>query len=125
LEGNYNWEGRGNLTNFMQKAQDAGIFINLRIGPYVCAEWTYGGLPAWLGQKEGIKFRQTNPVWQPAMEKWFNVVVKQMADGHFFATQGGPIVLVQVENELPPSDLEYVDVSTYNTQEKKRATHAC
>lgn len=108
IEGKYDWSGRGNLTNFMQMARDSGIFVNLRIGPYVCAEWTYGGLPAWLGQKPGVAFRQTNAVWQPAMEKWFRTVVDQMAAGKFFATQGGPIVLVQVENELPKTDTEYV-----------------
>ena len=93
---------------FMEMASSAGIFVNLRIGPYVCAEWTYGGLPAWLGQKEGVAFRQTNAVWQPAMEKWFNTIVSLMARGNFFATQGGPIVLVQVENELPATDKSYV-----------------
>ena len=72
-------------------------------------EWTYGGIPAWLGQKPGVAFRQTNKVWQPAMEKFFNVVVKRMADGKFFATQGGPIVLMQVENELPKTDMTYVE----------------
>lgn len=96
LENQYDWSGRGNLTQFMEMASSAGIFVNLRIGPYVCAEWTYGGLPAWLGQKDGVAFRQTNAVWQPAMEKWFNKVVSVMAQGNFFATQGGPIVLVQV-----------------------------
>ena len=89
-------------------ASDAGIFVNLRIGPYVCAEWTYGGLPAWLGQKEGVAFRETNAIWQPAMEKWFNTIVTLMSAGKFFATQGGPIVLVQVENELPSTDKGYV-----------------
>ena len=108
VEGEYDWSGRGNLTKFMSMAGDAGIFVNLRIGPYVCAEWTYGGLPAWLGQKPGVAFRQTNAIWQPAMEKWFKVVIDQMAAGKFFATQGGPIVLVQVENELPKTDMRYV-----------------
>ena len=108
-EGVYNWQGRGNLTLFMSKAAAAGIFVNLRIGPYVCAEWTYGGLPAWLGLKPGVEFRKTNAVWQPAMEKWFNTVIDRMAAGNFFATQGGPIVLVQVENELYGPDLPYVE----------------
>lgn len=89
-------------------SQPCSLGLDGRIGPYVCAEWTYGGLPAWLGQKPGVAFRQSNPIWQPAMEKWFNVIVKQMASGKFFATQGGPIVLVQVENELPKTDLTYV-----------------
>jgi beta-galactosidase GanA len=42
IEGNYDWTGRGNLTDFMARATTAGLFVNLRIGPYVCAEWTYG-----------------------------------------------------------------------------------
>ena len=75
---------------------------------YVCAEWTYGGIPAWLGQKDGVLFRQTNAVWQPSMEAWFNKVVTLMAEGSFFATQGGPIVLLQVENELPKTDMSCV-----------------
>jgi len=43
------------------------------------------------------------------MEKWFNTIVQRMAAGRFFATQGGPIMLVQVENELPKSDESYVE----------------
>ena len=97
-----------NLTLFMEEASAAGLFVNLRIGPYVCAEWTYGGIPAWLGQKEGVKFRQTNAVWQPAMKSFFNEIIGLMAKGMFFASQGGPIMLVQVENELPKTDMTYV-----------------
>lgn len=108
LENQYNWAGRGNLTQFVSMAAASGLFVNLRVGPYVCAEWTYGGIPAWLGQKPGVAFRQTNPVWQPAMQKWFTVVVDRMAAAGLFATQGGPIVLVQVENELPGTDEGYV-----------------
>jgi beta-galactosidase GanA len=88
--------GQKNLTLFVQKAAAAGLFVNLRVGPYVCAEWSYGGLPAWLGLKPGVAFRQTNAVWQPAMERWFRTVVALMAAGRLFAPQGGPIVLVQV-----------------------------
>ena len=102
------WHGRANLTDFVARAASSGLFVNLRIGPYVCAEWTYGGLPAWLGLKPGVRFRQSNPIWQPAMEAWFNVVVRAMSAARLFATQGGPIVLVQVENELPRTDMAYV-----------------
>ena len=98
----------GNLTLFMTEAAAAGLFVNLRIGPYVCAEWTYGGIPAWLGQKPGVAFRQTKAVWQKYMEKFFNTVIERMAAGRFFASQGGPIMLVQVENELPSTDIPYV-----------------
>jgi beta-galactosidase GanA len=107
-EDTLDWGGRANLTDFVQRAAKANLFVNLRIGPYVCAEWTYGGIPAWLGLKPGVRFRQSNPIWQTAMERWFNVVVGAMAKARLFATQGGPIVLVQVENELQPTDVAYV-----------------
>ena len=108
VEGQIDWSGRANLTDFVRRAASAGLFVNLRIGPYVCAEWTYGGIPAWLGLKPGVAFRQTNKLWQDAMEKWFALVVRRMAEASLFATSGGPIVLVQVENELQPTDKDYV-----------------
>eukprot|EP00966_Prymnesium_polylepis_P328730 7384501-Prymnesium_polylepis.3 len=67
VEGEFNFAGRGDLSEFVGRAGKAGMFVNLRVGPYVCAEWTYGGLPTWLGLKPGVAFRQTNAVWQPAM----------------------------------------------------------
>ena len=109
VEGEFNFAGRGDLSEFVGRAGKAGMFVNLRVGPYVCAEWTYGGLPTWLGLKPGVAFRQTNAVWQPAMAKFFNSIVDRMAAGRHFATQGGPIVLVQVENELPVTDKTYVE----------------
>jgi hypothetical protein len=53
VEGQYNFEGNANLTDFVRRAASYGLFANLRIGPYACAEWSYGGLPAWLGEKPG------------------------------------------------------------------------
>ena len=107
VEGQIDWSGRANLTDFVRRAASAGLFVNLRIGPYVCAEWTYGGIRR-LGLKPGVAFRQTNKLWQDAMEKWFALVVRRMAEASLFATSGGPIVLVQVENELQPTDKDYV-----------------
>lgn len=68
MEGVYNWGQpdtayNGNLTLFMEEASSYGIFVNLRIGPYVCAEWTYGGIPAWLGQKPGTP-RAAQTLWR-------------------------------------------------------------
>lgn len=108
VEGQGYWEDNGDLAKFVEMAAAQGLFVNLRVGPYVCAEWTYGGLPHWLGLKEGVKFRQTNAIWQNAMEKFFTEVIERMAQRQLFSTQGGPIVLVQIENELPATDLGYV-----------------
>ena len=46
------------------------MFVTLRIGPYVCAEWDNGGLPVWLGFKEGMQFREVNGPWQTAVQHW-------------------------------------------------------
>jgi len=81
--------------------------VNLRIGPYVCAEWTYGGIPVWVGLKPGAKMRCTNKAWQDAMQAWFQTVVAKAAP--FFAPNGGPVVMVQVENELHTDDTAYVN----------------
>ncbi|CAE7808748.1 BGAL5, partial [Symbiodinium sp. KB8] len=82
-------------------------FVNLRIGPYVCAEWTYGGVPVWLGLKPGMRLRSSEGPWQAAMQGWFQRVVDVARP--FFAARGGPIVMVQVENELHGDDMAYVD----------------
>lgn len=103
------WSGNANFTDFIGRCASRGLFVYLRIGPYVCAEWTYGGVPLWLAQKEGIRFRETNPLWQDAMQAFFDAVVTRTAAAHQFAPQGGPVMLVQVENELQPTDRPYVD----------------
>ncbi|KAH3746266.1 Beta-galactosidase 5 [Pelomyxa schiedti] len=101
LEGQFYWEGNANLTHFVKLCGEHNLFVNLRIGPYVCAEWDYGGIPVWVGFKEGIKFRTSNDEWCSLMTLWFNRVVTMLRP--LFATHGGPIVLVQVENELGSS----------------------
>eukprot|EP01084_Bolivina_argentea_P107316 191874_1 len=63
----YNYEGRANLTGFLEMAAEVGIFVNLRIGPYVCAEWSFGGLPTWLLHVPGIVFRGDNQPWENYM----------------------------------------------------------
>lgn len=81
--------------------------MNLRIGPYVCAEWTYGGFPAWLGFRRGLAFRDANSQFQSLVEGWFDRVVDELYP--YFPQRGGPVVLVQVENELEGASQEYVD----------------
>ncbi|KAI8616364.1 glycosyl hydrolases family 35-domain-containing protein [Chytriomyces sp. MP71] len=85
-EGVYDFEtGFANLPLFLKLAQEAGLQIVLRIGPYVCAEWNYGGFPTWLLEK---------PAMAGFVKKTLEVV------DPYLGTQGGPIVLLQVENEF-------------------------
>ena len=100
------WSGRGNLTLFLDAIADAGLFANLRIGPYVCAEWDYGGIPTWLAYKDNVRFRSYNEVWRDAVQQWFVEVIGQTRS--YWADRGGPIVLAQVENELNGADPRYV-----------------
>lgn len=83
----------------MKTVQEAGLFLHLRIGPYACAEWNYGGFPLWLHFIPGIQFRTTNDPFKKEMEIFLAKIVNLMKEENLFASQGGPIILAQVENE--------------------------
>ncbi|KAJ7978317.1 Beta-galactosidase [Quillaja saponaria] len=76
-----------------------GLYVHLRIGPYICAEWNFGGFPVWLKFVPGISFRTDNEPFKSAMQKFTQKIVQLMKDNNFFESQGGPIILSQIENE--------------------------
>jgi hypothetical protein len=94
--------GRRDLPLFLTKAAHHGLFVYLRPGPYVCAEWDYGGLPVWLHGIEGMSFRTSAPAWKVEAERWLKKVVSVIDP--FLARNGGPVMLMQIENELWPGD---------------------
>jgi len=97
-KGVYDFEtGNRNLSLFLTVIQEAGLFVNLRIGPYVCAEWILGGIPMWLKNEPGIIFRTYNEIWLDAMKKFVTDVVRLVEP--FLARNGGPIIMLQIENE--------------------------
>lgn len=100
------FSGRANLSRFLEEAAKAGLFVNLRIGPYVCAEWNYGGLPAWLNQVPNISFRSHNAAWENAMLKFIQTILDYVEP--YLAKNGGPIILAQIENEYNGNDQQYV-----------------
>ncbi|CAF1034774.1 unnamed protein product [Rotaria sordida] len=99
--------GRANLSRFLQEATNAGLFVNLRIGPYVSAEWTYGGLPVWLNQIPNISFRSNNEPWKRLMKQFILTIIDYVTP--YLAKNGGPIILAQIENEYNGNDQGYVD----------------
>ena len=101
----YDFTGPANLPWFIEKAAEAGLFVNLRIGPYVCAEWNYGGLPVWLNSIPGMSLRSDSPVWEKEMEQFVTDITK--ITEKYLARNGGPIILAQIENEYHWS--EYMD----------------
>ncbi|CAI5708192.1 unnamed protein product [Peronospora destructor] len=83
--GVFNFEGNANITKLYQLAAEVGLFLHVRFGPYVCAEWSNGDLPMWLNWVPGMKVRSSNAPWQR-----------------------GPIIMAQIENELEPHEVENI-----------------
>ncbi|KAG2718163.1 hypothetical protein I3760_03G207900 [Carya illinoinensis] len=104
--GNYYFEDRYDLVKFIKVVQQAGLYVHLRIGPYVCAEWNFGGFPVWLKYVPGIAFRTDNGPFKAAMQKFTEKIVSMMKAEKLFETQGGPIILSQIENEYGPVEWE-------------------
>ncbi|RVW43989.1 Beta-galactosidase 15 [Vitis vinifera] len=99
LRRQYDFSGNLDLIRFIQTIQAEGLYAVLRIGPYVCAEWTYGGFPMWLHNMPGIEFRTANKVFMNEMQNFTTLIVDMVKQEKLFASQGGPIIIAQIENE--------------------------
>ncbi|KAJ8782678.1 hypothetical protein J1605_009997 [Eschrichtius robustus] len=95
--GRYEFTGDHDVEHFIQLAHELGLLVILRPGPYICAEWDMGGLPAWLLEKESIVLRSCDPDYLAAVDKWLGVLLPKMRP--LLYQNGGPIITVQVENE--------------------------
>ncbi|XP_064613808.1 beta-galactosidase-like [Liolophura sinensis] len=96
--GNYDFTGKRNLEQFLQIAQDVGLVVILRPGPYICAEWDFGGLPAWLlKDSPNMVVRTMDRDYIAAVDRWLNVLLPIVRP--YLYSNGGPIITVQVENE--------------------------
>ncbi|KAK9697308.1 hypothetical protein RND81_08G029000 [Saponaria officinalis] len=95
----YDFNGNNDLIRFIKTIQDAGLYAILRIGPYACAEWNYGGFPVWLHNLPGIELRTANKVFMDEMKIFTTLIVDMAKEEKLFASQGGPIILAQIENE--------------------------
>lgn len=103
----YDFDGRNDLVRFIKTVAEAGLYAHLRIGPYVCAEWNYGGFPLWLHFIPGIKFRTNNAPFKAEMQRFTTKIVEMMKEENLFASQGGPIILSQIENEYGNVESSY------------------
>ena len=107
-EGVYDFTGNNDIRAFCKLAQKHGMYVIVRPGPYVCAEWEMGGLPWWLLKKKDIRLREQDPYFMERVRLFELEVGKQLADLQI--TRGGNIIMVQVENEYGSygKDKEYV-----------------
>ena len=96
-EGKFDFTGNNDVAAFCRLAQKNGMYVIVRPGPYVCAEWEMGGLPWWLLKKKDIRLREQDPYFMQRVEIFEKEVGKQMAP--LTIQNGGPIIMVQVENE--------------------------
>jgi hypothetical protein len=95
--GVYDFSDGLDIRRFLDIAHELGLYVILRIGPYICAETNYGGLPAWLRDVPGIRMRTDNEPFLREMEQWVRLLCDYVRP--YFAPQGGPIILAQIENE--------------------------
>jgi beta-galactosidase len=95
--GAYNWSDQADAAEFCRIAQEEGLWVILRPGPYACAEWDGGGLPWWLLKNPGIHLRSLDPAFMNASRAWLKEVGRVLGSQQI--THGGPILLVQAENE--------------------------
>ena len=93
----FDFTGNNDVAAFCRLAQKNGMYVIVRPGPYVCAEWEMGGLPWWLLKKKDIRLRELDPFFMDRVRKFEKEVGKQLAP--LTIQNGGPIIMVQVENE--------------------------
>jgi beta-galactosidase len=95
--GSYDFTGWRDVARFIELAGEQRLDVIVRPGPYICAEWDLGGLPAWLLADPTRRLRCLDPGYLASVDRWFDVLIPRLAP--FLAGAGGPIVAVQVENE--------------------------
>lgn len=95
--GEFDFSGQNDISRFCRLAQQQGMYVIVRPGPYVCSEWEMGGLPWWLLKKEDIALRSNDPYFIERVRLFMHEVGRQLADQQI--SRGGNIIMVQVENE--------------------------
>ena len=96
-EGQFDFTDNNDVAEFCRLAQKNGMYVIVRPGPYVCAEWEMGGLPWWLLKKKDIRLRERDPYFMERVKIFEQKVGEQLAP--LTIQNGGPIIMVQVENE--------------------------
>ncbi|KAJ3664575.1 hypothetical protein Zmor_000131 [Zophobas morio] len=91
----------GNIGRFLSIAQEEDLLVILRPGPFICAEWEWGGFPSWL-LRESMRVRTSDETYMKYVERYFNQLLPVLAEYQF--TNGGSVIAFQVENEYGYAD---------------------
>jgi beta-galactosidase len=95
--GEFRLDGGLDLPRFLELAAAEGLYVLLRPGPYICAEWEGGGLPSWLLAEDGIELRSRDPRFLAAVDGYLAALLPPLKP--YLSTDGGPVIAVQLENE--------------------------
>jgi beta-galactosidase GanA len=106
--GQWDFSGGNDLAAFIRTAERLGLWVIVRPGPYACAEWDFGGLPIWLLRTPDIRVRCSDPRYIAACESYVLKIAEVIRD--LQVHRGGPVLMVQVENEYGSfgNDREYM-----------------
>lgn len=96
-EGMFDFDGMKNVFHFIELAQKEGLYVILRPSPYICAEWEFGGLPAWLLKEKQIRLRTDDPIFLEKIDHYYAHLIPKLLP--YQITEGGPVLMMQVENE--------------------------
>lgn len=96
-KGVFDFNGMLDLVQFLKTAQEIGLYAIVRPGPYICAEWDFGGLPAWLLKDQNIRLRCSNPAYMSHVSDFYHELLQRLAPMQI--TNGGNIIAMQIENE--------------------------
>ena len=95
-QGEFCWQGQLDIEHFLDLAQDLGLYAIVRPSPFICAEWEFGGLPAWLLQ-ENVRVRSSDVKYLEFVRKYYQELIPKLAKHQL--NQGGNILMFQIENE--------------------------
>ncbi|REC49113.1 glycoside hydrolase family 35 protein [Chryseobacterium pennipullorum] len=116
--GKWNFSGEKDLRKFIKTAQEVGLYVIIRPGPYVCAEWEFGGYPWWLQKNRNLEIRRDNPAFLEECEKYIGELAKQIVPLQI--DRGGPVIMVQAENEFGSYVAQRKDISL---EEHRKYSH--
>ena len=109
-KGVFDFDGRYDLVKFVRTAEELGLYVILRPSPYICAEWEFGGLPAWLMAEDGMRLRACHEPFLKHVREYYDRLFPLITPLQI--TEGGPVILMQVENEYGyyGDDTHYMEV---------------
>ncbi|MFD0616210.1 beta-galactosidase family protein [Paenibacillus sp. GCM10027629] len=96
-EGQFNFEGIADLERFIKIAGELGLHVIVRPSPYICAEWEFGGLPAWLLKEDNMRLRCSYQPFLNKIDAYYDVLLPKLVP--LLNSNGGPIMAMQIENE--------------------------